>query len=157
MSPTYDIKQLQDISMFPVIVRENMRFRDIDGNGHVNNAVYATYLELTRGRTRRLRLAPRPAGTGSVVGRQLINYHRELKYPGVLDIGSAIVNISRSTWTWGNAVFKDGVCYATGEVTMIMVDKSTKRAADIPKEFRDSLEALRLRKTDSPILITSDV
>jgi acyl-CoA thioester hydrolase len=157
MSFTYDIKQLQDISMFPVIVRENMRFRDIDGNGHVNNAVYATYLELTRGRTRRMRLAPRPPGTGSVVGRQLINYHRELTYPGVLDIGSAIVKISRSTWTWGNAVFKDGVCYATGEVTMIMIDKGTQRAAEIPQDFRDSLEALRLRKTDCPYLITTDL
>jgi acyl-CoA thioester hydrolase len=157
MTAPYDINQLKDFSMFPVIVRENMRFRDIDGNGHVNNAVYATYLELTRGRTRRMRLAPRPPGTTSVVGRQLINYLRELNYPGVLDIGSAIVNISRSTWTWGNGVFKDGVCYATGEVTMIMIDKATQRAAEIPKEFRDSLETLRLRKTESPIFITSDV
>ena len=157
MTTQYDIKQLKDFSMFPVIVRENMRFRDIDGNGHVNNAVYATYLELTRGRTRRIRLASRPAGTTSVVGRQLINYLRELKYPGVLDIGSAVVNISRSTWTWGNGVFKDGVCYATGEVTMIMIDKTTQRAAEIPQEFRDSLETLRLRKTESPFVITSDV
>ena len=157
MNCTYDIKQLKYISLFPVIVQENMRFRDTDANGHVNNAVYATYLELARGRTRRQLLAPRPPATGSVVGRQLINYFQELNYPGVLDIGSAIVAISRSTWTWGNAVFKDGICHATGEVTMIMIDNETRRAAEIPQEFRDSLETLRLRKTGNPIFITKDV
>jgi acyl-CoA thioester hydrolase len=157
MNIAYDIKQLKDMSMFPVIIRENMRFRDIDGNGHVNNAVYATYFELARGRTRRQRLAPRPEGTASVVGRQLINYHQELKYPGVLDIGSAIVAISRSTWTWGNAVFKNGICHATGEVTMIMVDKATQRSTEIPQAFRDSLETLRFRKTESPFTITTDI
>ena len=157
MTIAYDIKLLKDITLFPVIVRENMRFRDTDGNGHVNNAVYATYLELARGRTRRQLLSARPAGTASVVGKQLINYLRELHYPGVLDIGTAIVHVTRSTWTWGHGVFKDGVCYATSEVTMVMFDKSARKAGEIPKEFRDSLEKLRLKKTESPIIITSDV
>jgi acyl-CoA thioester hydrolase len=157
MTTSYDIKQLKDISLFPVIVRENMRFRDLDGNGHVNNAVYATYLELARGRTRRKCLAPRPPGTGSVVGRQSIHYFRQLNYPGVLDIATAIVQITRSTWTWGHGVFKEGVCYASGEVTMVIIDKSTRRAGEIPQQFRDSLEALHLCQTDSPLIITSDV
>ena len=71
MTIAYDIKLLKDITLFPVIVRENMRFRDTDGNGHVNNAVYATYLELARGRTRRQLLSARPAGTASVVAQHL--------------------------------------------------------------------------------------
>lgn len=157
MTTDYNIKQLKDISLFPAIVKENMRFRDLDGNAHVNNAVYATYLELARGRTRRMHLGPRPPGTASVVGRQLINYLQELNYPGVLDIGTAIVNISRSTWTWGHGIFKNGVCHATGEVTMVLIDKSTKRAAEITPEFRASLETLRFRKTESPLIITSDI
>ena len=69
MTTAYDIKQLKDYSMFPVIVRENMRFRDLDANGHVNNAVYATYFEVAHGRARRALLAPRRQGIASVVGR----------------------------------------------------------------------------------------
>jgi acyl-CoA thioester hydrolase len=33
---------------WPVVHRETVRFRDVDSLGHVNNAVYLTYLEQTR-------------------------------------------------------------------------------------------------------------
>src|SRR4051812_32841765 len=32
----------------PIVHRETVRFRDLDSLGHVNNAVYATYLEQAR-------------------------------------------------------------------------------------------------------------
>ena len=53
MTTAYDIKQLKDYAMFPIMAQENMRYRDLDINGHMNNAVYATYFELARGRARR--------------------------------------------------------------------------------------------------------
>src|SRR5437763_5599096 len=33
---------------FAFVHRETVRFRDLDGMGHVNNAVYSTYLEQAR-------------------------------------------------------------------------------------------------------------
>ena len=33
---------------FPFVHRETVRFRDLDGMGHVNNAVFSTYLEQAR-------------------------------------------------------------------------------------------------------------
>jgi len=33
---------------FPFVHRETVRFSDLDGMGHVNNAVYSTYLEQAR-------------------------------------------------------------------------------------------------------------
>ena len=33
---------------YPWIQREHVRFRDVDAMGHVNNAVYSTYLEQAR-------------------------------------------------------------------------------------------------------------
>jgi acyl-CoA thioester hydrolase len=33
---------------YPWIEREHVRFRDVDAMGHVNNAVYSTYLEQAR-------------------------------------------------------------------------------------------------------------
>jgi len=33
---------------FPFVHRETVRFRDLDGMGHVNNAVFLTYLEQCR-------------------------------------------------------------------------------------------------------------
>ena len=36
------------MSDFPYIHRDTVRFRDCDAMGHVNNAVYSTYLEEAR-------------------------------------------------------------------------------------------------------------
>jgi len=33
------------VTAYPWIQRERVRFRDVDAMGHVNNAVYSTYLE----------------------------------------------------------------------------------------------------------------
>jgi acyl-CoA thioester hydrolase len=33
---------------YPFVHRETVRFRDLDGMGHVNNAVFSTYLEQAR-------------------------------------------------------------------------------------------------------------
>ena len=36
------------MTAYPWIQREHVRFRDVDAMGHVNNAVYSTYLEQAR-------------------------------------------------------------------------------------------------------------
>jgi acyl-CoA thioester hydrolase len=36
------------VEQFPFVHRETVRFRDLDGMGHVNNAVFSTYLEEAR-------------------------------------------------------------------------------------------------------------
>ena len=139
----YEPKQLKDRSQFRVWISENTRFRDTDAQGHVNNAVYATYFEIARGATRHL-LTGRPQGSTSVVARQVINYHVQLRHPAKLDIGTAVVRIGRSSWDLGYGLFKEEVCHATGEVTMVLIEKATGRSMPLPAAFRDKLEALML-------------
>ena len=45
-APLYTIAAVAET--FPWIQREHVRFRDCDAMGHVNNAVYSTYLEQAR-------------------------------------------------------------------------------------------------------------
>ena len=44
-TPVYTIAA---VTAYPWIQRERVRFRDVDAMGHVNNAVYSTYLEQAR-------------------------------------------------------------------------------------------------------------
>jgi acyl-CoA thioester hydrolase len=44
-TPVYTIAA---VTTYPWIQRERVRFRDVDAMGHVNNAVYSTYLEQAR-------------------------------------------------------------------------------------------------------------
>jgi acyl-CoA thioester hydrolase len=44
-TPVYTIAA---VTVYPWIQRERVRWRDVDAMGHVNNAVYSTYLEQAR-------------------------------------------------------------------------------------------------------------
>ena len=149
MTTTFDPKLLKNRSIYPVVVTENVRYRDTDGQRHVNNAVYATYFEIGRGAARRQATKNHsvlPEGAGSVVARLLINYHLPVPCPAVIEIGAGLIRIGRSSLEYGLAVFWKDQCAASGEVTMVMLDRTTGRTMPIPANYRAQLEAILLRK-----------
>ena len=62
--------------------------------------------------------------------------------PPKYEIGTNILRIGRSSYTFGNAVFHDDVCVATSEATSVMIDRATGKSIPLPAEFRESLQAL---------------
>jgi acyl-CoA thioester hydrolase len=59
--------------------RLDIRWRDLDSSGHVNNAVYLSYLEESRTAWLEERLGSRERAAGFVLARVAIDYRRELK------------------------------------------------------------------------------
>jgi acyl-CoA thioester hydrolase len=134
------------LEQFPSRAADIIRFGDLDPQGHVNNAVYATYFET--GRVLLLRApenAINVAGTTSVVARLDISFLKELHWPGNVEIGTGTVEIGRSSYVFAQAVFCDGVCAATGRATMVMIDAETRRARPLPDEVIARLEKLKMR------------
>ena len=75
---------------FPYRTGDIIRFGDLDPQGHVNNAVFATYFET--GRVVLLRDAKyglRVAGGTFVLARLEIEFRKELHWPGTIEIGRA--------------------------------------------------------------------
>ena len=145
----FDAELLKKRAVFPVFTQENVRQRDLDSQGHVNNAVYVTYFEIGRGAARREATrdgAGRPPEATGVVARQVINYHRPVLYPASLDIGTGIIRIGRSSYVYGVAVFQGELCMATGEVTQVLIERATGRSMPIPDGYRRSLETILLLK-----------
>ena len=147
--PLFDEKLLRDRSIYPFFVPETVRYRDCDTQGHVNNAVYATYFEIGRGTARRqaTRLhGGRPKNAASVVARQVINYHFPLEPQARIDIGSGLLRIGRTSFTWGIAVFLGDKCAASGEVVQVVLDKNNgNKPMPISDEYRRELESMLLR------------
>ena len=135
------------LAQFPGRASDNIRFGDHDGQGHVNNAVFATYFET--GRVLLLRDREHPInvpGTTSVVARLDINFLKELRWPGTVGIGTGTAEIGRSSYVFAQALFRDGVCVATARATLVMIDAETRKARQLPVEVVARLEKLRMRE-----------
>jgi acyl-CoA thioester hydrolase len=126
-------------------VPDLVRYGDIDRQGHVNNAVFSTYLE-----TGRVAIIHDPqaglqvAGATSVLARIELDFLRELRWPATLEVGTAVAEIGRSSYVFAQAVFCDGVCAATARSTMVLIDGATRRARPLPPELIERLERLRI-------------
>lgn len=117
---------------------DKLRYGDTDRQGHVNNAVFSTFLEsgrvdLIEGRTWRDDTA------SFVIARLEMNYIAEVLWPGTVDIGTSVKKIGRSSLSLTQAVFQSGRLVATADTVMVYVDNITHRSTPLPEAARAEL------------------
>jgi acyl-CoA thioester hydrolase len=131
---------------FPIRVSDVIRFGDLDRQGHVNNAVFATYFESGRvGLIYDTENGLQVPGSTSVVVRLEIDFLRELRWPGTVEIGTAVADIGRSSYSFAHAIFNENACAATGRTTMVLIDRESRRSRPLPPELIARLEGLLRR------------
>lgn len=126
---------------FPHRTVETVRFGDLDRQNHVNNAVFATFFESGRvvllyGEEYEL-AAP---GTSFVLAHLSIDFLGEIRWPGEVEIGTAIAAVGNSSLRVEQALFVDSVCVAIAENTLVRVNKETRK----PEPFTPE-QAARIR------------
>ncbi len=119
-----------------------IRWRDVDDFGHVNNAVYLTYLEEARDEWVELTLGER-AAWDFVLAHLSIDFRRELRQEDDFVLVSCeLQRISRSSVVTREAVrTAGGELSAEAEVVLVARDASTGRSRAITDEERTRLEA----------------
>ncbi|MDH4438857.1 MAG: thioesterase family protein [Rhizobium sp.] len=108
---------------------DKLRYGDTDKQGHVNNAVFATFLET--GRVELIFDADDPllgAGFSFVLAKLDINYLAEVLWPGTVEIGTRVVKVGRSSVTMQQAVFQNGVLCASAETVVVQFDQVTRKS-----------------------------
>jgi acyl-CoA thioester hydrolase len=131
---------------FPFRVTETIRFRDLDRNGHVNNAVFATYFETGRVFFIRSVYGERQfADGGFVVARLELNYLKEILWPGQVEICTGVERIGTSSVTYAQALFVNGECAANGKTTIVRINKATKTSTPLPEEIVALLKQQMMR------------
>lgn len=136
---------LTDRSLFRSWTAHSIRYNDLDPLGHVNNAVYSTFLEA--GRTAFLQPMFKEYGDGNldiVLARVIIDYKRELTFPGAVDIGTSVRRIGNTSVQFVNGIFVSGtdVCSATGEAFLVFFDLESRKSTPPPPHIRAALETL---------------
>ena len=84
------------------------RWKDMDSFGHINNAVYLTYIEDAR-TTLFKRWNLKSQNKSIIVASLKIDYFTQIKHPSKLIIGSKISRIGNSSFDIQSAIFIDGL------------------------------------------------
>jgi acyl-CoA thioester hydrolase len=125
---------------FDFVHREQVRFRDLDAMGHVNNAVFATYVEQARIEyLRHLGLLDGPLYMGMILARLELDFLAPGQPQGEVEIG---VRASRS----GNKSFEleyelrqEGGTIATARTVLVAYDYERARSMPLPDRWREQL------------------
>jgi acyl-CoA thioester hydrolase len=131
---------------FPHRVTDIIRYADLDPQGHVNNAVFATYFETGRvAMFRNPDLGIGVANATFVLVRQEIDFLHELRWPGNVEIGTGLAELGRSSFTVAQTIFHGETCAAAGRATLVMLDTETRRARPLAGDAIARLEKWKYR------------
>lgn len=122
-----------------------VRFRDLDVFGHVNNGVIFTYIE-----TARIRYLI-DVGVGSpqagwndlafILAHINCDFRKPIFHGQRVEVGSRIVEIKRSSLRLAHRVEADGELAAEGDGVLVHYDYATQNSTPIPPEMRAKIEA----------------
>lgn len=121
---------------------EKLRNIDTDQFRHINNAVMASFFEAGRMEMFHTLMAEEPNDeAGLVVVRLLMNFHKELHYPGTVEIGTAVTRVGKSSFDAAQALFHDQDCIATASATCVFIHQETRRPYAISHALRKRMLA----------------
>jgi acyl-CoA thioester hydrolase len=122
--------------------RLEVRFRDCDPLGHVNNAVYLTYLEQARFNHWRslwgFGTPQLPPGLpGVILARVECDYKRPATYGETLEIRMTVGEIGRSSFRYEYEIVDgEGRTVVVAKTVQVMYDYTTGKPVAIPDHIR---------------------
>ena len=120
--------------------RITIRSTDEDPLGHVNNCVYAEWIEVARVMLIRQYLAAAPDGIDTALVSMTIDFFKETGFPGEVEVGARLVGIGKSSLRSAFGVFRDGRCLATSRCVNVFFDLKARRATPPSEAMRAIME-----------------
>ncbi len=134
---------LTDLIPFPFHDEVRVRFRDVDAMGHVNNAVYFTYMETARSALfQQFFTIERPLDIPVILGETSCRYLAPLYLGETVGVGMGISRFGVKSF---DIVYRlqggDGRLVATGHSTMVMYDYERGVSVPVPESFKAAVRA----------------
>lgn len=119
-----------------------VRWRDVDALGHVNNAVYFTYLEQARCHyLRQLGVVPsNPAGIGMILAEISCQFKSPLELGERVTVWARVSELRNSSFFFEYRMKgTDGRLAATARSAQVCYDYQTRQPIPIPDEWREAI------------------
>ncbi|QZA88121.1 acyl-CoA thioesterase [Salinarchaeum sp. IM2453] len=123
-----------------------VRFRDLDTLGHVNNAVYVTYLEQARVAFLEEVVGITPADAGIVVASLSVDYEQPVTTENTITVGLTVPmeEVGEHSFALRYEVFtEDNSRVATAESVQVAYDSENQTPRQIPEEWLNAVVAYR--------------
>ncbi|MEW6323590.1 MAG: thioesterase family protein [Acidobacteriota bacterium] len=125
-----------------------VRFRDCDPMGHVNNAVYLTYLEVARFGYWREVVGEPGVFPGLILARAEADFRAPAGPGDVLEVRLRVDAIGRTSFTFVAEIVRpaDGVKVLDARTVMVVYDYEAARPVPVPGVARAAMAAFEQRE-----------
>jgi acyl-CoA thioester hydrolase len=135
---------LTNMEGYPYSCPIQVRWRDLDAFGHVNNATFASYLEMARTEVWTQLFGGRDALEIPFFVKQLrIDYKRPVALENEVRVWLRVGELRGASFTFDYVVEADGKVAAEAETRLACVDKETGKPVAIEGDVRATLAALQ--------------
>jgi acyl-CoA thioester hydrolase len=115
-----------------------IRFNDIDIYGHVNNAVYLSYMEQARVKFFNHYFPHHSWNkTGIIVANIQVNYLKPIFFSPLIDVEIGIEKIGGKSFTMGYHLLQDNEVKANALSTLVCIDYQKNQTIDVPVNWRE--------------------
>lgn len=124
---------------YPFTVSIGVSFRDLDALGHVNNAVYLTYMEQARiGYGLQLIGGKDVADLAFILAEATVSYLRPAHYGDQLEVGVRVGGIGTKSFVMDYGIQRrsDGELIARGRTVQVWYNYQSQRSQPVPDSFR---------------------
>ena len=121
---------------------ERVRFRDLDPMGHVNNAVFLTYIESARvAFLQHLGAAATLEDMSVIVARIEIDFRAPIGFGEDVDISVRASRFGGKSFDLDYELRVDGEVVAEAKSVLVAYDYGKGQAVELPEEWREKLAA----------------
>lgn len=125
---------------------QDVAFRDLDGLGHVNNAVYLSYVESARLAYMQEVLGPLELEELGIVADVKISFRSPAALGETLEVGHRVSRVGETSLVFDFEVRGgDGRLVAEGSTVHVAFDYGVQRPVPVPEEWRSRIETYEAR------------
>lgn len=122
--------------------RERVRFRDLDAMGHVNNAVFLTYIESARvAFLQQLGAAATVEDMSIIVARIEIDFRAPVGFGEEVGISVHASRFGDKSFDLDHELSVGGTVVAQAKSVLVSYDYGKGEAVELPEEWREKLAA----------------